>query len=149
MPSYITGFRADLDRGYLTLIHAPPAVRLTLAVNSTLVEGTTPMAITITDSQKFTATVSVTDAKGNPATLDGDPIWTVSDATLMLLTVNPATPATADVAAVGPLGVGQLTVTADADRGEGVRTLTGILSVTVIGGEAVSLEIATTAPVEQ
>lgn len=149
MPSYITGFRADLDRGYLTLIHAPPVVRLSISVvNSTLVEGTTPMAITITDTQRFTATVSAVDAKGNPALLDSI-VWAVSDPALLLLSVDPAFPALADVSAVGPLGVGQLTIVADADLTDGVRELSGVLDVTVISSTAVALAITTSAPVEQ
>jgi hypothetical protein len=106
------------------------------------------MAITITSSQAFTATVAAVDAKGNPATIDGAPVWTSSDPSLLLVTTG-ADPMTVDCAAVGPAGVAQLLVEADADLGDGVRTLTGILDVTIIAGEAASLSIATSAPREQ
>lgn len=145
--AYITGFRADLDRGYLTLIHAPPALRLLITINRLLIEGTTPMAITITDTQKFTATVTAVDARGNPATLDGPANFTVSDETLLFL-AN-VSDLSADVLAIGPLGNAQLVVVADADLGEGIRTIQGVLDVTVVSGEAVSLNIVTSVPVEQ
>lgn len=101
------------------------------------------MAITIMDNQTFEATVVAVDSKGNPARIDGVPAWTVSDPALLSLTVNGAQ---AIVSATGPLGVGQLRVSVDADLGEGVRTLTGVLDVEVIGGEAVALTIMPTTP---
>jgi hypothetical protein len=106
------------------------------------------MAITITDSQAFTASVSAVDAKGNPALIDGAPIWTSSNP-LIITVVPSANPLTARVSAVGPLGAAQVVVTADADLGAGVRTLTGILDVTILGGAAVSLSIAASTPQEQ
>lgn len=101
------------------------------------------MAITIMDDQTFEATVSAVDARGNPARIDGDPQWTVSDPVLLSLTINGAQ---AIVSAAGPLGVGQLRVSVDADLGAGVRPLTGLLDVEVISGEAVALSINTTVP---
>lgn len=105
------------------------------------------MAITITDTQQFTASVSAVDARGNPATLDGPVVWEISDAAL--LTLNVSEDGVATVLAAGPLGSGQLKVTADADLGAGIKTLTGILDVTVVGGEAVSLTVVPSVPVEQ
>ncbi len=106
------------------------------------------MAITITDSQAFTATVSAVDAKGNSALIDGAPTWTSSDPLLLSVTPSPNS-LSAHVAAVGPLGAAQVKVTADADVGAGVHLLTGVLDVTIIGGAAVSLTIAPSVPVEQ
>lgn len=121
------------------------AIRATIGRN--IVEGTLPMAITITATQFFTVSVSAVDARGNPAPLDGLPSWASSDAAL--LTVDPNPDGTARVAAVGALGNAQVTVSADADLGEGVRTLTGLLDVTVVAGEAVALTVATSIPQEQ
>ena len=105
------------------------------------------MAITITASQFFTAAVAAVDARGNPATLDGPPTWVVSDPALLALTVE--ADGSARVAAVGPTGNAQLTVSADADLGEGTRTLSGLLDVTVAPGEAVALTITPSVPQEQ
>jgi len=71
--------------------------------------------------------------------------WTVSDPALLLLTVE-ADGLSASVAAAGPLGVGQVTVTADADLGAGARDLVGILDVEVVGSDAVALDFKVTAP---
>jgi hypothetical protein len=43
----------------------------------------------------------------------------------------------AQIDAVGPLGNFQVTVTVDADLGEGVKPLIGILDVEVVASEAV------------
>lgn len=102
----------------------------------------------ITDSQKFTATIAPVDAKGNPAQVDGVPVWAAPDATTV--TVTPAADGmSAEIAAVGPVGSVQVSVTADADLGTGVSSLVGTLQVDVVGGAAVSLQISTSAPVEQ
>lgn len=125
-----------------------PKLKFSLKFGNYLrVKGSTPMAITITDSQVFTATVSAVDARGNPAVLDGPANFSVSDSAIINLGV--VTDFSVEVRASGPLGNAQLMVTADADLGEGVRTLTGILDVTVVGGEAVALNITTSVPVEQ
>lgn len=94
------------------------------------------MAFTLTADQKVTLSVAPVDKYGNPASLDGNPSWTVSDSAI--LTVTPATDGlSAVVEAVGPIGTAiQVTVSADADLGEGVRTITSVLEVNVVGGEA-------------
>lgn len=105
------------------------------------------MSLTLTDSQKVALSVSFVDKKGNPAPVEGAPAWSVSDDTLLGLTV--ADDGTASVAAVGPLGTAQVTVSADADLGEGVTTIFGTLDIDVIAGAAVTANIAAGAPEEQ
>lgn len=106
------------------------------------------MALTLTDLQKFTASVQPVDARGNPAAVEGAPQWAVSDESILAIT--PAEDGlSAVVVAAGPLGNAQVTVTADADLGEGVTTLQGILDVTVIASEAVALTIAASTPENQ
>ena len=124
------------------------ALQWTLSLpNSITVKGDN-MAITITDLQKFTASIQPISAKGNPAPVDGIPVWDVSDSAL--LSVQPALDGlSAVVLAVGPTGTGQLTVSADADLGAGVVTLNGVLDVTVIGSQAVALNIVTSVPEPQ
>ncbi|MFO1351898.1 MAG: hypothetical protein U1F68_14990 [Gammaproteobacteria bacterium] len=91
----------------------------------------------ITDSQKVSAAISYQDARGNAARVDGVPAWATDRADLVALTPS-EDGLSCEIAAVGALGTAQITVTADADLGEGVRTLTALGSIEVIGGEAVA-----------
>lgn len=111
-------------------------------------KGVGDMGLILSDSQKFDATVGFVDKKGQPAKVDGVPSWTVSDPTI--LSVEPAADGmSATVKAIGPLGTSQVSVTADADLGEGVRNVVGTLDVEVVAGEAVAANINAGAPVEQ
>jgi hypothetical protein len=101
----------------------------------------------ITATQQVVASIQPVDKKGNPARVDGAPVWAGDDA---LLTVVPeADGLSATIIAKGPLGHAQVVVTADADLGEGIVPLTGVLEVDIVGGQAVSLSIATAEPTEQ
>jgi hypothetical protein len=124
------------------------AMRLVFTVfyQDQLFQGVTSMVIT--DSQKFTASIQPVDARGNPALVDGVPVWTASNPEVLSVSISPDG-MSADVAAVGPLGSGQVSVEADADLGEGVRAITGVLDVEVKAGEAVKLVVNTAPPVEQ
>jgi len=88
------------------------------------------------------------DKKGNPATVDGLPVWSVSDATI--LSVQPAADGlSATIVANGPLGLSQVSISGDADLGEGMKPVVGTLDVTVVAGEAVSATINAGTPTEQ
>jgi hypothetical protein len=99
----------------------------------------------ITDVQKFTASIQPVDAKNNPAPVDGVPVWSSSNPAVLTVTAS-EDGMSATITAVGPLGTAQVAVTADADLGEGVSPITGVLDVEVKASNAVSLSIATTAP---
>lgn len=104
------------------------------------------MAFTLTDIQQVTLAITAVDARGNPAKLDGAPVWATSDAAL--LTVVPSEDGLSCVAtAVGPLGTAQVLVTADADLGAGIRELTGLLDVEIIASEALNITIVPGTPV--
>lgn len=140
----VTNISVDwCDQSIKVFANLEPSLIIEIISTDFKVKGRLPMAITIMDDQTFEATVSAVDSRGNPARIDGDPAWTVSDPALLSLTINGAQ---AIVSAAGPLGVGQLRVSVDADLGEGVRPLTGLLDIEVIGGEAVGLTIVPTAP---
>lgn len=145
----------DIDwRGQaLTLHDRPPPVgglRFRLAFPPSMtVTGASPMAFTLTSSQKCTVSVAAVDAKGNPAQIDGAPVWTIESGADKLTLVPAADGLSAEVLAAGPVGDAQVKVTADADLGEGVTPLTGLLDVTVIAGAAVALALTPSAPVEQ
>lgn len=81
-------------------------------------------------NQTAHGTLTITDSRGNPATVDGVPVWATSDATV--LTVTPAADGMSfDVNTVAP-GTARLTVTADADLGSGVSTITGMSEDVVV-----------------
>ena len=113
--------------------------------NTTHKQRSADMALILTDVQKVTLSVSFVDAKGNPATVDGAPVWSVSDANVLSVTAA-ADGLSADVLTVGPLGTAQVSVTADADLGEGVKSLVGTLDVQVVGSEAVAIAITAGVP---
>jgi hypothetical protein len=102
----------------------------------------------LTDTQQVPLAVAFLNKAGNPAPVDGAPVWSSSDETV--LTVTPAADGLSAVAkATGKLGTAQVSVTADADRGEGVRSISGVLDVTVQPSDAVSASISAGAPEEQ
>ena len=101
------------------------------------------MLVTITNEQKIQVTLAPTTAAGNPATLDGAPVWAVA-----------AGDATIEVAAdglscyliSGEPGNSQITVTADADLGEGVVNLTDTVDLAVVPASASQLGLVTGSP---
>lgn len=80
---------------------------------------------TINTDQKFpSVALTITNAKGDPVPVDGVPVWASSDSTV--LSVSPAADGmSADVETVAP-GTARITVSADADTGTGVSTITGV-----------------------
>lgn len=104
--------------------------------------------IEMTNSQQATASITPVDKKGQPAPVDGIPVWASSDETIV--TVTPAVDGmSAVVAAVGPLGSANVSVTADADLGTGVSSIFGTLAVSVTQGQAVGLTITLGPATEQ
>lgn len=102
----------------------------------------------LTATQKCGLTVDPRDSRGNVAPLDGAPTWTVSDPTILLLSVADDG-LSAEVSAVGVLGTAQVNVSADARIGPDVKTIAGTLDVEVKASEAVTIGISSGAPAEQ
>jgi hypothetical protein len=96
------------------------------------------MVYKLPDDKKVDVKVSYVDAKGNAASVDGPVEWASSDAAIVSVTVSTDDPSQATVAGVGPVGQAQVTVTADADLGEGVRQIVTTMDVEIIAGEAVA-----------
>lgn len=113
-------------------------------------KGVKAMADTsiIKDTQKVSLELKITDAKGNPAKVDGVPEWSSTDSTIV--TITPSTDGMTGVAAaVGPLGTASINVLADADLGQGVKTIQGTLDIEVIAGDAVTIQLVPGTPEEQ
>jgi hypothetical protein len=124
---------------------SPPRIRWSLQLNHFTVEGENLMAVTMRDTDKVAVAISVVDAKGNLAKLDGIPEWSVSDPAGLALTAA-EDGLSCSIAAVGPLGTFQATVTCDADLGEGVKPLIGILDLEIVAGEAVAVNFQVGTP---
>jgi hypothetical protein len=88
------------------------------------------------DDLTATGTATFLDARGNPANVDGVPVW-ATDHPEILSVVPSVDGFSATIASVGPLGNAQVTCTADADLGEGVREVILMGDVEVIAGAAV------------
>jgi hypothetical protein len=85
-----------------------------------------------------TATVSVSfvDSEGKPATVDGVPTWAASDP-MILDTITPAADGlSATVHIADKTGASNLTLTADVDLGDGVKSQEFIDTISVIPGQA-------------
>ena len=105
------------------------------------------MAITLQVTQQFPLEIQPVDARGNPAAVDGAPVWSVSDDTLLKIEVA-ADGLSAVVSALGPIGSAQVTVRADARMGEEVREIVGTLNVLLVAAEAVALQLVAGVPTE-
>lgn len=103
------------------------------------------MLITITNEEKVQVTLAPTTAAGNPATLDGAPTWTVTtgDATLEVAADGLSAFLVSGAADINS----QVTVTADADLGEGVVTLTDTIDLAVVAASASVLGAVVATPV--
>lgn len=96
------------------------------------------MASSMQTGTYATVAVQWVDASGAPAKVDGPTAWASSDPTICECTVATGNPLIANLHAPGPIGNVSIQATADADMGAGVRNITALLDVTVIGGEAVA-----------
>ena len=81
------------------------------------------MATLNTDQQYAGVTLKITDDKGRDATIDGMPVWASSDETVLKVTPTDNS-MTAIIDSVTP-GTARVSVTVDADLGEGVMNIVG------------------------
>lgn len=94
------------------------------------------MAYTLQNDMQVLLQVQFQDVDGNPAKVDGDPVWSSSDDLVASITPAAGNPFLATLLGTG-MGNAQVIVEADADTGDGVRSLVCTLDVTIIAGEAV------------
>ena len=145
----LAGFRYS---GVIEFICDPPHSRKDLRVIVTTIlgnfiqRGVGDMAYTLPDDKGVQVQVAYVDARGNPAKVDGDVVWSSSDPTIIAVSPMVATPVdgspapagAAMVTPVGPLGQAQVQAVADADLGTGTQSLTTLFDVQVVAGTAVS-----------
>lgn len=79
-----------------------------------------------TTSQMFNVVIQIMDKQTppQPARVDGVPVWASADATI--IQVNPAADGMSGTVPCISAGVSRFTITADADLGSGVQTITGV-----------------------
>jgi hypothetical protein len=82
--------------------------------------------------------VAYVDVGGNPATVDGAVSWQSSDDDIVTVAVDSGDSTICRVTPVGATGQVQVTATADADLGQGVRQLITVCDITIVAGEAVA-----------
>lgn len=136
--------------GPLVVIHKfeadiRPGSRLTISCGGFSITMEGDAMYTLPVDQQVMMKVSYVDASGNPATVDGDVVWTTSDPAIVTVLVDIEDSAQVMVTPVGPVGQVQVTATADADMGEGTRELVTLCDISIVAGEAVA---GTIAPVE-
>jgi hypothetical protein len=99
------------------------------------------------EGEKVSAVVEFMSAAGSPAKVDGVPVWNNSDETVGTLIVAADGLSIEYLALVA--GVAQLSMTADADLGEGVRPIVATADIQVEPGEAASARIIFSAVTKQ
>ena len=105
------------------------------------------MSLLLSVVQQVTLSIAPVDAKGNPAPIDGVPVWSALDPAIATLTV--ADDGRSALLVALTVGHVQVTVSADARLGPDVSTITGVLEVEVVAAEAVTLGITAGEPVNQ
>lgn len=97
-------------------------------------------------SNKLPLSIKLVDKFGNPAAVDGAPVWTLTNPALGSLVVAEGG-LSAEFIPAGAVGSLVVQVSADADLGEGVKTIFGELPVDLLAGDAVSVVIEAGEPV--
>jgi len=98
--------------------------------------------VTSTNEEKVTIVLNPTTAAGNPASVDGAPVWSVEsgDATLEVAADGLSCVIISGAAEV----VNTVTVTADADMGAGVVSISETIVYTVSAAQATGLGVNST-----
>jgi len=96
------------------------------------------MAYTLPIAYSVGLQIAYVDAGGNPAVVDGDVTWASSDTDVILVDVSNTDSTKATLVSRSKVGQAQITATADADLGAGVREIITLMDVTVVAGEAVA-----------
>ena len=114
-----------------------------------LQEETLMATFALTDTQEVRAAISPLDPAKNPAQIDGVATWESSDPKVLTVTPVDKTGLVVTISTVGNLGSATVSVTADADLGDGVRSITETMDFEVSAGEASSLNPSIGTPTER
>lgn len=101
------------------------------------------LSIELTNEQKVKVTVTPVTPSGQPATLDGVPTWEVAAGDV---TLEVASDGLSAYILSGLPGDSTVVVSADADLGSGVVTISDAVEVHVVGALASSLGLSASAP---
>ena len=102
--------------------------------------------LTLTDIQKVALAIQPKDAAGEPAALDGVPVWDTTDATIVTLT-SAADGLTAEATTTGLIGTATVTVTGQGDlTGGGTDTISETVIITVEASAASALNLSAGVP---
>jgi len=133
-------------KGAIALTLAPPPAGKTIITthyeNFTVTAEGDHMSYNLPVDHLINVKVSYVDAKGNPAQVDGAVSWDTSDASIITVDPDNKDSTQCKLTPGGATGQAQVTASADADLGDGVRELVTSFDVTVIAGEAVAGTIA-------
>lgn len=106
------------------------------------------LTVNLTTEQQVLVTLSPKTATGKPAKLDGVPTWVLQDGDATIVVASDGLSATlVSEDALGPgLGESHFLVSADADLGQGIDTITDIITLVVTNPKATDLGFTVSAP---
>jgi len=111
---------------------------------STKVE-TDHMAYNLPLGMEVGVSIAYVDKGGNPASVDGAVTWSSSNDSMVAVTPQADDGSVAIIMTQGStLGTAQITATADADLGAGVKNILTLFDVAVVAGEAIAGTISPT-----
>jgi len=103
-----------------------------------------PLELKITNEQKIKVTLTPKTDTGKPAPLDGVPTWEVVSGNSTVVVA--ADGLSADLVSADDPGDTQFLVSADADLGDGVETISDTIKLTVAGALAKNLGLTAGQP---
>jgi|SRR5215813_13642375 len=106
-----------------------------------------PLELKITTEQQVMVHLNPTTSRGKPVAVDGIPTWEVAAGDVILQ--PSATGLDCNIVSPDSAGESQVLVSADADLGEGVTTITDTIKITAGDPQATSLGLKADAPVDK
>jgi hypothetical protein len=108
----------------------------------------TPSEVTmqLTADQQVELSISGEDRYGNQVDLSGDVVWLSSDESIIQVTNESNTTATA--VAVGPIGTASVTVSNDVDQ-DGTGDFQGSIAIDVVAGDIAEITISAGEPTDK
>ena len=103
------------------------------------------MSLTLNTEQKVRLSIAPVTSSGKPAALDGAPTWVSSDESVITVQVS-TDGLSAEVLTTDEVGSATVTVSADADLGEGVQTIQASLDIISVHPQASNLGLVVGPP---